>query len=272
MFTLFVRLPQPATLIHYVVCVIISFKIDYCISCISLTFPLEISEINGLIELPKVVRGHTTVIASTYIDGEILDVTKNSTNVQWTSQYRHVVPGFMAIYYHAKPLLVTSKAQKASLIVRTGKNKRIWGLTETSRVCRSVVYDPSLWQPISHFSHTCMFGIITCTSKLLAWKCNTFHTGHSIYLCVAAVIVIATALHHQLLPCVERLIPYPTHVWRMSNMAIILNDCFPYLISCRYHVSYMACAACGAIPGKPPNSTATPCPYYVIHPFPSTSI
>ena len=79
MFTLFVRLPQPATLIHYVVCVIISFKIDYCIS---LTFPLEISEIKGLIELPKVVRGHTTVIASTYIDGEILDVTKNSTNVQ----------------------------------------------------------------------------------------------------------------------------------------------------------------------------------------------
>ena len=59
-----------------------------------------------LIEPQKAARGHA-MGHSMYIDSKILDVSKNSTNVQWTSM---VVPGFMAICCHAKPLLAVSKA------------------------------------------------------------------------------------------------------------------------------------------------------------------
>ena len=61
---------------------------------------------------------------SMYTDSKILDVTKNSTNIQYKVSTENFVPGFMVSYRHAKLSLAAPKAQKDSLIVGTSKNAR----------------------------------------------------------------------------------------------------------------------------------------------------
>ena len=56
--------------------------------------------------------------------GEILDITKNSTIFNEQASTGTFVPGFVAIYYHAKPLLAAPKVQKALPIIRTSENVR----------------------------------------------------------------------------------------------------------------------------------------------------
>jgi hypothetical protein len=62
---------------------------------------------------------------STHVDSKIHVIAKNSTNVS-TGMF---APGLMAIYCHSKPLLA---AQKASPIVKTSENERIWEKVATT--------------------------------------------------------------------------------------------------------------------------------------------
>ena len=61
---------------------------------------------------------------STYIDSEILNVTKIAQTINEQASIGTFVPGFKATYCHGKPLLAAPKAQKALMIVEISENGR----------------------------------------------------------------------------------------------------------------------------------------------------
>ena len=72
------------------------------------------------------------VHCSTYLDSEILDVTKIAKMFNEQATASTFLPcSFMVAYFHAKPLLVVLKALKASPIVGTSETERT---LESSRV------------------------------------------------------------------------------------------------------------------------------------------
>ena len=62
---------------------------------------------------------------SANVDGEILIVTKNSKTFNEQTSIGNVCTLFLATYFHAKPLLVAPKIQKATPIVETSENEAI---------------------------------------------------------------------------------------------------------------------------------------------------
>lgn len=73
-----------------------------------------------LLFVHEVVRGHTTI---SKVGSETLDVTKKAQMFSKQASTAMFVPGFMATYCHAKPLLAVLKAQKALPIIGTSENK-----------------------------------------------------------------------------------------------------------------------------------------------------
>ena len=67
---------------------------------------------------------------SANVDGEILIVTKNGKTFDEQTSIGNLVqatfvPGFIATFFHSKPLLAAPKIKKATPIVETSENKAI---------------------------------------------------------------------------------------------------------------------------------------------------